>query len=304
MVTQEAGSDMPWTEIPARLDVAVIGTGRVGSVLGAALKHAGHRIVSCTAISDVSQLRAQSLLPGVPIKQIDEALQDCDLALFAVPDDVLPTLIDGIATTKSISPGTFVVHTAGRFADDVFDPLTTLGCLPLALHPVMTFTGTSVDLNRLAGCPFGVTAPEPIRAVAEALVVEIGGDPVWVPRDARVLYHAALAFGSNYLMTLVNETVDLLASAGVENPTDLIAPLLSASLDNALRDGDQALTGPVVRGDAATVVAHLRALENLDNPLDAQTYRILARLSAQRAIDSGRLSPVQASELLHVLGND
>ena len=297
-----AGSNQPWTEMPARLDVAVVGTGRVGSVLGAALKQVGHNVVACTAISDISRLRAESLLPGVPIKALDEAVKDCDLILFAVPDDALTDLVRGLAATNVIGPGTFVVHTAGRFGDEIFDPLTQSGCLPLALHPVMTFPGTSVDLNRLVGCPFGVTAPQQLRAVAEALVVEMGGDPVWVPREARALYHASLAFGSNYLMTIVNETIDLLADAGIENPTDLVKPLMIASLDNALRDGDQAMTGPVIRGDVETLRVHLDALSASGNELETQAYRVLARLTAQRGLDSGQLSPDTAQRLLELLG--
>ena len=297
-----AGSNQPWTEMPARLDVAVVGTGRVGSVLGAALKQAGHNIVACTAISDVSRLRAESLLPQVPVKSLDQAVKDCDLVLFTVPDDVLADLVNGLAQTNALSPGTFVVHTAGRFGDEIFEPLTKQGCLPLALHPVMTFTGTSVDLSRLVGCPFGITAPEQLHAVAGALVVEMGGDPIWIPREARASYHAALAFGSNFLMTIVNETVDLLADAGIQNPTDLVKPLLVASLDNALRDGDQALTGPVVRGDAETVRAHLDALKRNSHDLDATAYQVLARMTAKRALESGRLSAEAAEQLLEVLG--
>jgi len=289
--------------MPARLDVAVIGTGRVGSVLGAALKRAGHKIVACTAISDISKLRAESLLPGVPIKSLTEAVRDCDLILLTVPDDVLSELVRGLALAGAVSPGTFVVHTAGRYGDEVLDPLTAMGCLPLALHPVMTFTGTSVDLNRLNACPFGITTPDQLRPVAQALVVEMGADPIWVPRESRALYHAALSFGANNVMTLVNQTVDLLAGAGIEQPTDLIAPLFSAALDNALRDGDQSMTGPVIRGDVATVVQHLSVLSGQD-PAVVQTYRALARLTASRALESGQLSAQQAEKLLEVLADD
>src|SRR5262249_23709299 len=142
----------------------------------------------------------------------------------------------------------------------VLDPATERGALPLALHPAMTFTGTSLDLGRLAGCCFGVTAPEPLRPVAEALVFEMGGEPVWVEEDARPLYHAALAHGANHLVTLVAQTLDLLTAAGVDDPARLVGPLLRAALDNALRAGDAALTGPVARGDAGTVADHVRAV--------------------------------------------
>jgi len=298
-----AESSEPWTEQPPRLDVGVIGTGRAGSVLGAALRRAGHNIVACSAVSDLSRLRAESLLPGVSIMSVDEAVANRDLVLLTVPDDVLPGLVDGLAATKAISPGTFVMHASGRFGVNVLSPLTVQGCLPLALHPVMTFTGTSVDLNRLSGCPFGVTAPDTLRPVAEALVVEIGGEPVWIPETSRSLYHAALAFGSNYLMTLVDQTVDLLTVAGIDDALDLVMPLLSASLDNALRQGDQAMTGPIVRGDVATIEEHIRELSAI-NPAVVNTYKSLGRLTAARAIAAGTLRSDQAELLLKVLGDE
>ncbi len=298
-----AESSEPWTEQPPRLDVGVIGTGRAGSVLGAALMRAGHNVVACTAVSDLSRLRAESLLPGVPIMTVNEAVANRDLVLLTVPDDVLPGLVDGLASTKAISPGTFVMHASGRFGVNVLSPLTAQGCLPLALHPVMTLTGTSIDLNRLSGCPFGVTAPHTLRPVAEALVVEIGGEPVWVPEESRGLYHAALAFGANYLMTLVNQTVDLLTASGIDDALDLVTPLLSASLDNAIRQGDQAMTGPIVRADVATIEEHIRQLA-LVNPAVVNAYKSLGRLTAERAIDAGTLRAEQAESLLNALGDE
>ena len=303
MVNTVAESLEPWTEQPPRLDIGVVGTGRAGSVLGAALMRAGHNVVACSAVSDISRLRAESLLPGVPIKSVAETVKDRDLVLLTVPDDVLPGLVEGFASSQSIGPGTFVVHASGRFGVDVLKPLTDAGCLPLALHPVMTLTGTSVDLNRLSGCPFGVTAPLALRPVAEALVVEMGGEPIWVEEQYRALYHSALAFGANGLMTLVNQTVDLLAQAQIEDPAALAVPLLGASLDNAVRNGDQALTGPVVRGDADTVGLHLALLTEI-SPSVAQAYRSLARLTAERAIESGLLRTDDASRLIEVLGSD
>ncbi|MBU6347274.1 MAG: DUF2520 domain-containing protein [Actinomycetales bacterium] len=289
--------------MPARLKVAIIGTGRVGSVLGAALARAGHPVIGATAISEISKLRAESLLPGVPIRSIDEVAKDADLLLLTVPDDALPDLVAGLAQTSAVSPGTFVVHTAGRFSDEVLDPLTKSGCLPIALHPVMTFTGTSIDLTRLAGCAFGVTAPDQLRAVADALVVEMGGEPTWVPRESRALYHAAISFGANNLMTLVNQSIDLLAQAGIVNPTNLVAPLFSAALDNALRSGDQTITGPVARADVATIRAHMTALAQV-SPEVVPSYLALARLTANRAIESGSLDAPTAQRLLEVLANE
>jgi predicted short-subunit dehydrogenase-like oxidoreductase (DUF2520 family) len=164
----------------------------------------------------------------------------------------------------------------------------------------MTFTGRPEDLDRLAGATFGVTAPDELRPVAEALVVEIGGEPVWVPESARALYHASLTIASNHLVTLVNDALGLLSGAGVSEPGRLAAPLLSASLDNVLRLGDAALTGPVVRGDVATVAAHVATLSR-SAPDVLPSYVAMARRTAQRAQAAGRLSPERAAEVLAVL---
>jgi predicted short-subunit dehydrogenase-like oxidoreductase (DUF2520 family) len=272
-------------------------------VIGAALKRAGHQIKACTAVTDLSKLRAEALLPDVAILSIEETVADRDLILLSIPDDVLAQVVSGLATTNAVSPGTFVLHLSGRYGIDILRPLTELGCLPLALHPVMTFTGTSIDLNRMSACPFGVTTHPTLRPVAETLVMEMGGEPVWVPEASRSLYHAALTFGANNLMTLVNQTCELLEAAGISNPEALVAPLLSASLDNALRNGDNALTGPIVRGDAQTVREHLRVLANFD-PAVTQAYRSLARLTAVRALASGVLQPQSAENLLAMLADE
>jgi predicted short-subunit dehydrogenase-like oxidoreductase (DUF2520 family) len=166
----------------------------------------------------------------------------------------------------------------------------------------MTFTGTDVDLARLSGCSFGVTAPEQFRPMAETLVLEMGGEPEWIAEDRRPLYHAALASGANYLVTLVAQAADLLRASGVNQPNHMLAPLLSAALDNALRSGDAALTGPVARGDAGTVAAHLEELDRVTphGPVRA-AYLAMARLTADRALAAGLLTAEQAEPLLGVL---
>ena len=284
-----------------RLSVGVIGVGRAGVPLAAALARAGHPLVGAHAVSARSRRRAAEMLPGTPLLSVAEVMRAADLVLLTVPDDVLADLVGGLAETGEVTPGQFLVHASGRYGTGILEMAARLGALPLALHPVMTFTGGRADLDRLAGCPFGVTAPAVLRPVAEALVVEMGGDPVWVPEEARPLYHAALANGSNHLVTLVAMTLDLLGSAGVESPAALVRPLLSAALDNVLRMGDDALTGPVARGDARTVAAHLEVLARTA-PEARAAYVAMARLTADRALAAGLLDPEAAEALLDVLG--
>ncbi|MEP7055447.1 MAG: DUF2520 domain-containing protein [Actinomycetota bacterium] len=285
---------------PARLTVGVVGTGRVGSVLGAALMRAGHTVIAAYAVSAQSRARAERLLPGVPLKPADEVVKEAGLALLATPDDVLEDVVGGLAAAGAFGPGQLVVHVCGRFGLEVLAPATRIGAIPLALHPVMTFAGAPEDLQRLTGSTFGVTAPDLLRPVAEALVIDMEGEPVWVPAQARPVYHAALVYAANNIVTLTTSAADVLSQAGVENPARLLGPLLGASLDNALRRGDQAMTGPVSRGDAGTVRVHLEALRR-EAPELVAPYIALARLTAERALQAGLLRADQAEGLLEVL---
>jgi predicted short-subunit dehydrogenase-like oxidoreductase (DUF2520 family) len=286
----------------ARLAVGVVGTGRVGSVLGAALARAGHTVVAASGVSRESVERAARLLPGVPLRPVPDVVAQSALVLLAVPDDALAGLVDGLAGTGGWGPGQLVCHTSGAHGLAVLEPAVRRGALPLALHPVMTFAGRPEDVARLDGVAFGATAPQALRPVAEALVLEMGGEPVWVPDQARPLYHAALVTGANHLVTLVNESVDLLRGAGVDNPARVLGPLLEAALDNALRLGDRALTGPVSRGDARTVAGHLATLAE-HAPDSVAAYVVMARRTADRALASGRLAPERAEALLDVLAS-
>jgi predicted short-subunit dehydrogenase-like oxidoreductase (DUF2520 family) len=159
-----------------------------------------------------------------------------------------------------------------------------------------------VDVQRLAGCSFGVTAPEELRLAAEALVIEMGGEPEWIAEQMRPLYHAALALGANHLVTLVAQAMELLRDAGVEAPDRMLGPLLGAALDNALRSGDAALTGPVARGDAGTVAAHVAELRR-HAPATVSGYLAMARATADRALANGLLKPELAEDLLEVLAD-
>src|SRR5580658_850436 len=285
---------------PARLAVGVIGAGRAG----AALVRAGHAVVAASAVSDASVQRARAAFPGAVITDPDQVLRRADLALLTVPDDVLPGLVAGLAATEAPLEGRMLVHASGRHGLAVLDPAARRGALPIALHPVMTFTGRADDVDRLIGTCFGVTAPEVLRAAAEALVIEMGGEPVFIAEEHRDLYHAALASAANHLNTLVTQAEDLLRAAGVADPARLLGPLLSASLDNALRFGDAGLTGPVARGDADTVAAHVHALEATPSASRAAVaaYVAMARLTADRALAAGLLKPADAERLLDVLG--
>jgi predicted short-subunit dehydrogenase-like oxidoreductase (DUF2520 family) len=283
-----------------RLRIGVIGVGRAGGVMAAAWQRAGHHVLRASARSDIARLRAEALIPQAEIVPVEDVPDGMDLVLVAVPDDELEPLIGSLVARGVVEPGQIWCHLAGRFGIEILAPAAQAGALVCALHPIMTFTGTSIDLSRLVDCPFGVTAPDAIRALAQTLVIEAGGEPVWVPEDGRARYHAALALSANSLAALAVQARDLLQSAGVDEPQLILAPLLHATVDNALRLGDAAMTGPVARGDVGSVQSHVQTIAEYSLPA-ADAYRSLARLITDRALAAGLLDMKQAAELLAVL---
>ncbi|MDA2991490.1 MAG: DUF2520 domain-containing protein [Actinomycetota bacterium] len=283
---------------PARLKVGIVSAGRVGTAVGMALERADHVVVACSAISAASLRLARRRLPDTPVLPVPEVAAHAELLLLTVPDSELPGLVTGLAATGAVRRGTIVAHTSGANGVAVLAPLTDQGCVPLAIHPAMTFTGADEDVARLADTCFGITAADEIGyAIAQSLVLEIGGEPFRVSEQARTLYHAALAHGSNHIVTLMADALVALRAAlageallGQEPVADspgglaerIIGPLARAALENTLQRGQSALTGPVARGDAAAVAAHLAALDDVDPQL-AQAYCADSLRTAQRA---------------------
>ncbi|MEU6135019.1 Rossmann-like and DUF2520 domain-containing protein [Nocardioides sp. NPDC047086] len=283
------------------LRVGVVGAGRVGAALAAALRSAGHEIVAVAGESDASRGRIADLLPGVPVAKPTAVARACDLLLLTVPDDMLGNVVTTMTDAGAIRPGMYLAHTSGRHGLAILEPAAAIGAHVMAVHPAMTFSGTSVDLARLSGCVFGLTAATPAdRGFAEGLVHDLGGTPMWVPEEMRTLYHAGLAHGANHLVTLVTEAMEILAAAGATDPAGTLRPLLTAALDNALDHGDAALTGPIVRGDVGTVAAHLDDIRT-NAPQTLASYVSMARATLDRAVSDGRLLPIRALKIKNLL---
>ena len=280
--------------------VGVIGAGRVGAVLAARLRGAGHEVVAAAGESDASRNRIADLLTGVPALKPSAVARASDLLLLTVPDDMLPNVVTVLADSGALREGQVVVHTSGAHGLGVLAPAAAVGARVVAAHPAMTFTGTALDLERLTGCVFGVTAGQAEAGLAEQLVADLGGRTMRVPEDRRTAYHAALAHGANHLVTLVSQAMEMLAAAGGDAPADTLRPLLAAALDNALTQGDAALTGPIVRGDADTIRRHLDELARTA-PHTLPSYVAMATATLERVVTDGRLLPIRAAKIRRLL---
>jgi predicted short-subunit dehydrogenase-like oxidoreductase (DUF2520 family) len=221
-------------ERSGRLGVGVIGAGRVGPVFGAALGAAGHGVVGISAVSEASRERAQAMLPGVPILEIPDILERSELVILAVPEAELPTLVAGLAATGAWQQGQLVMHTAARYGVEVLAPAQAQGAIPLAIHPAMAFTGTSIDLIRLRESYCAVTAATIVQPIGMALVVEMGAEPLLIAEADRAAYAEAIAVATSFSSAIVGQATEALTGIGVENAGRILAPLVRSAVENAL----------------------------------------------------------------------
>lgn len=221
-----------------RLGVGVIGAGRVGPVIGAALAGAGHALVGITHGSD--DARVEAMLPGVPLLDALEVVRRSELVVVAVPHDQLEGLVLGLAEIGAWQPGQLVLHTDPAFGTDVLAPAVAKGAIPLAVHPAIAFTGTSIDRRQLTGAYAAVTAPAAVLPIAQALAVELGCEPVVVAEEDRAAYAEGIATATEFSRSIVRQASALLRQAGVPNPGAYLTALAHSTIDHALADAGSA----------------------------------------------------------------
>jgi predicted short-subunit dehydrogenase-like oxidoreductase (DUF2520 family) len=218
-----------------RLGVGIVGAGRVGPVLGAALAAAGHALVGVSASTDDERDRVESMLPGVPVLAVPLLVERSELVVLAVPDDQLVELVAGLAALGAWQPGQLVLHTSAQHGTAVLDPARAAGAIPLAVHPALAFTGTSIDLARLRDAWCAVTAPGPVLPIAQALVVEMGAEPVVIAEADRPAYADAIAAASQFSTAIIGQSVSALRAIGVDEPGRVLGGVVRSAVENALQ---------------------------------------------------------------------
>ena len=276
---------------------AIIGPGRVGTALGMALAAAGYRVEAVAGRGEPALQQFIQRVPTATVKPAAEATRTAEFVVVAVPDDALGPLAAAVARDEGVAEGSRWVHVSGGSGPEVLRPVRLAGAAVAACHPAQTFPDPDTGLAALPGASWAVTAAESDLGWARVFVTDLRGTPVTVPSRARTLYHAGLAVGSNATATVVTLARDLLLGAGIEDPNAFLGPLVTTSAANAAESGAAALTGPVRRGDAGTVAAHLNELrESLPEAVDA--YVALSRLAlgyARRAgLDEAAAADVDA----------
>jgi predicted short-subunit dehydrogenase-like oxidoreductase (DUF2520 family) len=287
--------------------VGLIGLGRVGSVLGRALHAAGYHIIAVTS-RDQTKADAARLF-GAEFTSPVRVAKHAELVLLTVPDDVLPTLARDLADTNAWHNRQFVVHASGASPAGVLHPAAAHGAIIGSFHPVAAFATPDAPLPH--GITFGIEAPEPLQRVLVQMAYALHGYPLPITAEQKTLYHAAAVIASNYAVTLAAMAAQLFGQlhAPPDEALRALLPLMRTTLDNLEQQGlPDALTGPLVRGDAGTVQRHLQTLDQT-LPRVGTFYRCLGQatlpLAEQRGLDQATAGAIQdlmslPSELVNV----
>lgn len=251
--------------------VGIVGRGRVGGAFARTLANAGDEIVLQRGRGDAREL-----------------LAPCDVVILAVPDGALDEVAADVL--PQLREDALLIHSSAARDLAMLEPH---GDRIGMLHPPIPIASPE---RSLTGITFGAIGTPASRGDLEALAARLGGSVLWIEASDRVRYHAALVHASNHLVALAADAATLLGADAA-----LLLPLLRITLDNLEQHGpEDALTGPVVRGDDATVAAHLAAIPaELRSAYRANAFRALAL--AQR---SGRLDRARADAVAAVLRED
>ncbi len=258
--------------------IGIVGAGKVGSVLARLCVQAGFTVTAVSSLHVESAERLAAAVGAVAVFSAADVARRADLIILTVPDDAIETVAAQVA--EADLTGKAVVHTAGVLDAGVLWAAAQAGAMVGSWHPAQAFA--SAQVAHLNGVAFAVEAEAvPLRTGLLDLTAALGGRSLVIPAGGNAVYHAALVFVSNYTVGLYGVAQRLLADLGLDAQATAAAlnPLLAGTVDNIERRGiPDALTGPLVRGDAGTVAAHLRALDDRDAGL-AALYRQLARVT-------------------------
>jgi predicted short-subunit dehydrogenase-like oxidoreductase (DUF2520 family) len=276
------------TEGGGRPTLAFIGAGRAGSALAEGLSRAGHRIVAVHSRTPVHAARLAAGTGAAVVGTAVEAASRADITFLTVPDAEIANVAATIAATGVTLPGQSLVHCSATHGPEVLAAASTTAATIGAFHPLQALAGAQ-SARLLRGTSFALEAPQPLLGQLQALVADLGGHLLALPPGGRALYHAAAVLVGNAPLALLARATTLLEEAGVaevDARRALTALLAGAASNASTGEAASALTGPVVRGDAATVANHLEVLSA--DPSTRELYRRLALETLALAGPEGR----------------
>jgi predicted short-subunit dehydrogenase-like oxidoreductase (DUF2520 family) len=282
--------------------IGIAGTGRVAKALGQILTQKGQPVAAIAGRNPERTAMAASFIgarvSAVRIRDLPKVASRILIAASDASVEPIAALLARSGFRRGIA-----LHTCGAKGPEALEVLASQGVSCGALHPIQSFTSTGKSFINMAGITFGIDGDPEALAWAASIVTTFGASSIRVHSNHRALYHAAAVMASNYIVALIHTAVELMQASGVERPVALkaLAPLIRTSSETALRHGPiQALTGPIDRGDSATVLAHLKALKENSSRSVRALYCAAAQVAVEMAAQRG-LSHPMASELENLL---
>lgn len=279
--------------------LSLIGAGRLGSSLAAALAAQGYAVQGvCDRDRRIAQDTAQALAAAVAGDEPTAVCAGADIVLLAVPDAQIKPVSERLAAGGTLRKGQVICHTSGFLPSSVLVAVKFSGAYAVSMHPMMSFTRRLSGPEAFRGVSFALEGDAVAVAAARELATALDGFAVVIRPQDKPLYHAAAVMSSNYLVTLLAQSVALLGRAGIgaDQAAQMLLPLAGGVI-GGLADGElaAALTGPIERGDAITVEGHIRALKNAQ-PQQLEVYKALARSTLAMVRDRLPTDQVQALE--------
>ena len=277
-----------------------IGAGPVGTTFGVRLSEQGYRTAGVTDISPTAAERFAKLVPGCRVFGKNQDLVDAvDMVFITTADDFIAKVSSELKWRK----GQVAVHCSGAGTVQSLEAARQQGALVGSIHPCQTFAGIDQAIANLPGSTFAIEAEEPVKTTLTEMARALKGDIVYLTSEDKVLYHAAAAMACNYFTTIVKLATDLWRNFGRTSADGIKAymPLLRGTLTNIETSGfPKCLTGPIARGDVATIDRHLTALKKYA-PDILPLYKELGRFTIPIARDKGSLTAGKAEELQKLL---
>ena len=221
----------------ARLKIGLIGDDIAGLVLAKAWAGVGHEVVGAYLTTESSAERADALLPGLKLMDMARISEAADLLLLAVDDASIEPAVTSLAELGLLGPKKILIHLSPRFGYGVMSNAARVGALPVALTPLLNFTGTSLDLIALRSAMVAITAPDLLLPIAQALAIELGAEPVVIEEHQREAFSEALAVAADFSTLVIQQAVGILRNAEVDQPETIIAPVVRAAVEQALTRG-------------------------------------------------------------------
>lgn len=225
---------------PGRLRVGLIGDARELPVIAIALSGADHQVWAISWQTDAE--RIETMLPGVPQKSNQEIVNESDLVVL-VPKTAseLPKLVDAL----DWRPGQIVMHTKLDAGISALEGASKLGAIPLAVSPVIGFTGTSLDLSRLRDGYGAITAPPGALPIAQALAIELGLEPFVIDEESRAQFADAVSAVTDFSRAIIDQSSFRLAQIGVQQPGLVLSQLAQTAVADAIRQTADGANDPL-----------------------------------------------------------